>query len=112
MKKILFAIIALMLLSSCGVGNYSISSGKPDEGELSFTTARATHITVTVDDSIHHISSVADKAWKTDRKIRKTANNTLFLSPGTHDVKVSVAGNEIFAKKLFISASEHKVIEL
>jgi len=112
MKKIIFAVIAAIALSSCGVGSYSLSSGKADEAFISFTTAKATPITVTIDGSKYEISSVKDKAWKTDRKIKQTALNTIKLVPGTHDVKVQMNGNEVFSRKLVISVSEHKVIEL
>ena len=112
MKKIIIAAISALLLTSCGVGSYSVSSGKADEAAISFTTAKATPITVTIDDATYDLSSVKDVAWKTDRKIKKTAKNTIYLTPGTHNVTVVIAGNQVYSKKLFLSASEHKVVEL
>ena len=112
MKKILIAAITVLLLAGCGVGNYSVTSGKADEGAISFTSAKSMPITVTIDNSTYELSSVKDKQWKTDRKIKETAKNTLKVTPGAHDVKVLIDGDEVFSKKLFISASEHKVIEL
>ena len=38
MKKILIALIGALMLSSCGVGSYSVSSGKADEGMISFVS--------------------------------------------------------------------------
>ena len=112
MKKTLIAAVAVLLISGCGTGSYSVTSGLADEARLSFTSAKVTSITVFVDEASHDMSSVKDKAWKADRKIKQTAQNTLRLTPGTHSVKVVMDGTEVYSKKLFISASEHKVIEL
>ena len=111
MKKIIF-ILTVVLLSSCGVGNYTVSSGKADQGALSFTSAKATNITVLVDDNSYSIQSVKDKAYKTDRKIKQTSANTIYLTPGTHTVKVKMGDEEIYSKQLFISTAEHRIIEL
>lgn len=116
MKKTLFSIIialtSTLLLNNCGVGTYSVTSGKSDEAGISFTSAKAMDITVIIEESSYEISTVKDKAYKADRKIKETANNTIRIKPGTYNVKVLVEGTEIFAKKLFLSASEHRIIEL
>lgn len=112
MKKILIAAFVSLLLTGCGVGNYTVSSGRADEGAISFTSAKAENIVVSVDNATYEIKSVKDKAYRTDRKIKQTANNTIRLASGTHDIKVEKDGQVVFSKKLFISASEHKIIEL
>lgn len=112
MKKLIIAAIALLSLASCGVGNYSVTSGKGDAAAISFTTPKTTPIVVTVDDNTYTLDSVKDKAWKTDRKIKPTAKNTIKTTPGAHDVKVEMNGQVVFTKKVFLSADEHKVIEL
>ena len=113
MKKLIFAAMAsVLLLSGCGVGNYSISSGKADESAISFTSPKAEDIVVTIDGASHQVKSVKTKTFKTDRKIKQTAQNTIRIAPGTHEVKVEKEGQPVFSKKLFLSASEHKVIEL
>ena len=112
MKNIVIACAVSLLLCACGVGSYSISSGKADECAISFTTLKSTPISVVVDGKTYEMSSVKDKAWKTDRQIRQTAENTIKLTPGAHEVKVSIEGKEVYSKKLYISASEHKVVEL
>lgn len=112
MKKILLAALCGLLLCSCGVGSYSVSSGKADEGMLSFVSASKMAVTVNVDGNCFNISTVKAKAWRKDRDIRRTAQNTIYLTPGQHEVVVSIEGDEVYHKKLFISAQEHRVVEL
>lgn len=112
MKRFIIAAIAALIFTSCGVGNYTVSSGKADECALSFVSAKAADIVVYVGNDTYRIQSVKDKAYRTDRKIKATAQNTIKLAPGTHDVKVECNGQVVFTKKLFISASEHKIVEL
>ena len=112
MKKILIALIGALMLSSCGVGSYSVSAGKADEGMISFVSESKTPITVTVDNESHDVYTVKTKAWRKDRNIKKTAQNTIFLTPGQHNIVVTMNGKEVCNKKVFISTQEHKVIEL
>lgn len=112
MKRLLALFSALLIMASCGVGNYSISSGRADECSLSFSSIRASEITVTVDDTTCRLSSVQHKAYRTDRNIKRTSQNTIWLTPGTHDVKVVQDGQVVFSRTVYISSSEHKVIEL
>ena len=95
MKKIIIAIIGALMLTSCGVGSYS-----------------RTPITVTIDNDTYNACTVKTKAWRKDRNIKKTAQNTIFLTPGQHNVIVTMNGKEVCNKKVFISSQEHKVIEL
>lgn len=112
MKKIALALVAALVSASCGVGLYSVSSGKADEGMISFVSESKTPITVTIDNESHDIYTVKAKAWHKDRNIKKTAQNTIFLSPGQHNVVVTMNGKEAWNKKVFISAQEHEVVEL
>lgn len=112
MKKFIIAVLAAMLFTSCGVGNYTVVSGKADECAISFTSSKASNLSVSIDNSTYEVKSVKDKAYKTERKIKQTALNTIWLSPGTHDVTVEMNDEVIYQKKLFISASEHKIVEL
>ena len=112
MKKLIIALCGALMLCSCGVGSYSVISGKADEGMVSFVSESKTPITVTVDDSSYDIYTVKTKAWRKDRDIRKTVQNTIVMTPGTHQIVVKVNGSEVYAKKVFISAQEHKIIEL
>lgn len=112
MKKMILMAVSSLLLCSCGVGTYSLSSGKQDEGMISFVCVSKTPVIVTIDDNTYSLHTVKTKAWRRDRKIKKTAKNTIFLAPGQHDVVVMSGREVIFRKKLFISTREHKIVEL
>jgi len=113
-KKALYIIIALCILSGCGVGSKSISSGKADECFISFTTKqkKAPVLSVDIDGKVYELSAVYEKAYKKDRDIKKTSENTLRLVPGTHKVTVTSEGEVIYSKTLVISVQEHRVVEL
>jgi len=112
MKKLIIIFIGALLLTACGVGTYSISSGKSNDAAISFVSPDATPITVYIDGKEHYVETVKTKTFKRDRNIKKTAQNTITILPGQHDIKVISAGNEIYSKKLFISTAEHRIIEL
>lgn len=112
MKKIIIALAGALMLTGCGVGSYSVSSGKADEGMISFVSEAKTPITVTIDNNSYEVFTVKTKAWRKDRNIKKSAQNTIVLTPGQHDLIVTANGKELCNKMVFISAQEHKVIEL
>ena len=112
MKKIMIIAAFTMLLTGCGVGNYSIQSGVEDAAFISFTDDSKQDITVTVDDKTYVLQTVKQKAYKSGRNIKQTALNTIKIVPGQHEVKVVLNGNDVFSKKLFLSTGEHKIIEL
>ncbi|MCQ2332939.1 MAG: hypothetical protein MJZ95_07085 [Paludibacteraceae bacterium] len=112
MKKIIISLVSAIVLSGCGVGSYSLSSGKSDIAEISFTASDKEPIVIVVDGTEYNAETVKAKGYKSGRNIKKTALNTINIEPGQHDVKVLVSGNEVYNKKLFLSATEHRVIEL
>ena len=112
MKKIFILLLGTLLLTSCGVGSYSISSGNPDESKISFVSTDKTPITVKVDSVDYNLFTVKTKAWRTERNIKETAENTIKISPGQHNVVVEMDGRVVCEKKIFVSSHEHKVIEL
>lgn len=115
MKKIILALAAaVMFVTGCGVGSYSTSTGKADEAYLSFTSVgKAYDINVIVDGTTYALQSVKTKPYRSsDMNIKQTSLNTIILKPGTHDVKVIREGSEVYSKKLFISAQEHKIVDL
>ena len=112
MKKLMIIAAFTMLLTGCGVGNYSIQSGVEDAAFISFTDDAKQDITVTVDDQTYHLKTVKQKAYKSGRNIKQTALNTIKIGPGQHEVKVMLDGADVFDKKIFVSTGEHKIIEL
>ena len=112
MKKSMIIAAFAMLLTGCGVGNYSVQSGVEDAAFISFTDDVKQEITVTVDNQTYMLKTVKQKAYKSGRNIKQTALNTIKTTPGQHEVKVVLNGNEVFDKKLFLSTGEHKILEL
>jgi len=113
MKRVLLIICAVLMLAGCGVGTYSLSSGKADECYISFTALNKKQVAdVTIDGKTYELTCVYEKAYRNDRNIKKTTQNTVVLQPGTHEVSVSLKGEKIYTKTLFISAQEHKVVNL
>lgn len=112
MKKLMVIAVFSVLLTGCGVGNYSIQSGVDDAAFISFTDDAKQDITVTVDDQTYLLKTVKQKAYKSGRNIKQTALNTIKTGPGQHEVKVVMNGSDVFSKKIFLSTGEHKIIEL
>lgn len=114
MKKLMIIAAFTMLLTGCGVGNYSVQSGVEDAAFISFTDDVKQDITVTVDDQTYLLKTVRQKSYKSGRDIKQTALNTIKIGPGQHEVKVTLTldGTDVFDKKIFVSTGEHKIIEL
>ena len=112
MKKLMLIAAFCILLTGCGVGNYSVQSGVEDAAFISFTDDVKQDITVTVDDQTYLLKTVRQKAYKSGRNIKQTALNTIKIGPGQHKVKVMLDGTDVFDKKIFVSTGEHKIIEL
>ena len=112
MKKLMTIAAVTVLLTGCGVGNYSVQSGIEDAAFISFTDDAKQDITVTVDGQTYSVKTVKKKAYKSGRNIKQTSLNTIKIGPGQHEVKVCIDGTELFSKKLFLSTGEHKIIEL
>lgn len=114
MKKLLILLAATVLFASCGVGSYTVVTGKADQAELSVAAPSSKPIKIVVDQKDNYqVSTVKTKDWMKDRKIKKTVQNTITLTPGKHAVKIfSENGTELYSKTLYLGTNEHKVIEL
>mgnify|MGYP006974614518 FL=1 len=112
MKKLMIIAAFTMLVTGCGVGNYSVQSGVEDAAFISFTDDVKQDITVTVDNQTYVLKTVKQKAYKSGRNIKQTALNTIKTGTGQHEVKVMLDGTDVFDKKIFVSTGEHKIIEL
>ena len=67
MKKLMIIAAFTMLVTGCGVGNYSVQSGVEDAAFISFTDDVKQDITVTVDDQTYVLKTVKQKAYKSGR---------------------------------------------
>ena len=112
MKKLMIIAAFTTLLAGCGVGTYSVQSGVKDAAFISFTDDLKQDITVNVDNQTYTLQTVKQKAYKSGRNIKQTALNTIKTTPGQHEVKVMLNGNQVFKKKIFLSTGETKIIEL
>lgn len=111
--SLFFTVLLSAVITSCGVGSYSVSSGSEDYGYLSFTSSDNYNITAEVDSSEKYsLETVKTKKYKKDRKIKRTSNNTIRLAPGSHAISVTGASGQTVTKNVFISTGEHKIIEL
>lgn len=112
MKKILLIAFIAMFLTSCGVGSYSVTTGLADESSISFVSEKKQNIIVTIDNQQYDVETVKLKAYRNDRSIKRTVANTIVMTPGTHEVKVTLDGNVIYTHKVFVSTGESKIVEL
>lgn len=114
MKKIiaLFCIIGTLFFVSCSVGSQSVSSGMADEGYVWFVSSSEKNITVDIDGTTYQTKTVKEKEWQKRRDIKATTKGMITVTPGQHDVKVLENGEEVYSKKLFISATETKMVKL
>lgn len=112
MGRLLLIVAFSMFLAGCGVGVYSIQSGYSDVAYVVFTDEVKGEIVVNVDGETYNVNTVKHKAYKSGRDIKRTAENSIKLTPGQHNVSVLLNGTEVYDNKVFISAGETKVIEL
>jgi acyl-coenzyme A synthetase/AMP-(fatty) acid ligase len=113
MKKVLFITLLLtMFMASCGVGSYTVTTGLADEASISFVANDNQEIVVTIDGQQYNVETVELKDYRKDRSLKRTVKNTIVITPGTHEVKVTHDGEEVYTHKVFVSTGESKVIEL
>lgn len=112
MKKLFAIAVSVVLLAGCGVGTYSVQSGVENAAFISFTDDVKQEIIVSVDNHTYNLETVKQKPYKSGRNIKQTAQNTIKLTPGQHNVSVTLGGNEIYSHKVFLSTGETKIIEL
>lgn len=112
MIRLILIVAFSALLSGCGVGVYSVQSGYSDVAHIVFTDDTKAEIVVNVDDRTYNVNTVKHKAYKSGRDIKRTAQNSVLLTPGQHNVSVYLNGSEVYNHKVFLSAGETKVIEL
>ena len=109
MKKILAIAVLLLAMASCGVGTYSVESGK---SEQSFVAQKSYPVTVTIDGKAYEVKTAKLKDWRTDRRIKQTAQNTIKIEPGKHEIIVTSNGEEVLKETVFLSNNESRIIGL
>jgi CO dehydrogenase/acetyl-CoA synthase gamma subunit (corrinoid Fe-S protein) len=115
MKKVIIATLCLFvstLFTSCGVGNYTVTSGVEDKAAVCFSAPSAYDIDVTIDGQQYATSTVKDIAHKTRRNIKQTAKRSIVTTPGRHKVEVKRHGETVYSKEVMLSTGETKIIEL
>lgn len=112
MKKLfLIAIVTLVFfLSGCGV--YSVASGMEDKSALCFVSDQCYDIMVDVDGVAYKMQTVKQKSHRANRDVKRMADSQILLSPGRHQVTVVRDNRMLYAKEVFVSATEVKIIEL
>ncbi len=115
MKKIIITSLFLFVaafFNSCGVGNYTVTSGVEDKAAICFSAPSAYDINVSIDGQVFTTSTVKDIAHKTRREIKSTAKHAIQTTPGKHKVEVTRDGMTIFSKEVMLSTGDTKIIEL
>lgn len=117
MKKLIIfsAVISLFLFSSCGVGTYSISSGIDDKAAISVSaTQKKKQVVLNVDGKNYNLEAIFHQDFKKMRDIKKTAANTIYVTPGQHQVIVYNINDTtpIISKTIILSVGDHRIIEL
>ena len=112
MRKILIIALLSVFMASCGVGSYTVTTGLADEASISFVANDNQEIVVTIDGQQYNVETVELKDYRKDRSLKRTVKNTIVITPGTHEVKVTLNGKEVYTHKVFVSTGESKVIEL
>ena len=110
-KSFLFLLLSLMF-TGCGVGAYSVSSGRSDNAKITFVDDSSYGIIVKIDNVEYPTNTVKVKNYKPGMNIKETTQNAIGTSVGKHKVEVLSQGKTIYSHQIFISTNEHKIIEL
>ncbi len=110
--RLLLLFFTSFVIASCGVGAYSVSSGKEDMSGICFTAKKRCGLTVEIDGHENSVRAIKVKAYKPGMKIKQTSKHTIRLSPGKHQIVVKKGNVEIFRKLVYLSTDEYKVINL
>ena len=104
--------VSAIILSSCGVGNYTVSSGVDDRASVCFVDNHSYGIQVTIDGLSYDTKTVKDKEYKSRRNLKKIVKYAIPVDTGTHSIEVVNDGNTVYSKKIIVSTGETKIIRL
>jgi len=113
-RHLIIVVCALFafIFSSCGVGNYTVTSGVEDKANVCFVADHSYDITVTIDGQSYDTKTVKDKEYKSRRNLKKTVQYSLPVTTGTHTISVVDDGKTVYSKKIVVSTGENKIIRL
>ncbi|MDR1591995.1 MAG: hypothetical protein LBS16_03820 [Prevotellaceae bacterium] len=110
MKKIMFFIVSIFMITACSVGNVSRSGGMENQGYLQFiqggSTVYSEGVTVTVD-NLPPFTAKVDRITKFGMKA-----NTYAVKTGTRHLQVAYQGKILYEKNVIIVTQETKQIQL
>lgn len=128
MKKLILGALALLALAGCGVSTPAVTTtttsttttkastparaNKSAEAYLVFTADSQESILVTVDGKHYQKETIQVKSSGSMKELQEMAGNIITLTPGTHEVRVTKGGKQVYQQSVSINAQERKIIKL
>lgn len=115
MKKyftILLLAVVAVLAASCSSGRGFSAYTPNDDAALIFVDSRSYPIDVIVDHQHYHVFSVKKSDIKRTDKLKVSADNMIYVRPGSHDVTVRSRGRLLYQDYLYIAPDATKIIKL
>ena len=129
MKKLILGALALLALAGCGVSTPAVTTtttstpttkastparttAKSAEAYLVFTADAQESILVTVDGKQYQKETVQVKSSGSMKELQEMAGNIITITPGTHEVRVTKGGKQVYQQSVSINAQERKIIKL
>ncbi len=128
MKKLILGALALLALAGCGVSTPAVTTtttsttttkastparaNKSAEAYLVFTADSQESILVTVDGKQYQKETIQVKSSGSMKELQEMAGNIITLTPGTHEVRVTKGGKQVYQQSVSINAQERKIIKL
>jgi len=126
MKKLILGALALLALAGCGVSTPAVTTTsssstrastpsnatKATEAYLVFTADSQETILVTVDGKQYQKETVLVKSTGSMKELQEMAGNIITLTPGTHEVRVTKGGKQVYQQSVSINPQERKIIKL
>ena len=115
MKKVLpillVAVIAMMA-TSCLTLLAAALATEEEDGVLVFVDSGRHSIDVKVDGRHYDVETVRERDLDRRQRLKRAADNMIYVSPGYHDVVVRYYGRTIFNESVRVGADETKIIYL
>ena len=124
MKKLIIWALALLPLAGCGVSSStgstaststtkaSSASNRSAAAYLIFTADSQESIVVTVDGKQYNKETIQVKSSGSMKDLQEMAGNIITVTPGSHQVRVTKGGQQVFQQNVTISPQERKIIKL